>query len=89
MTRGHNVKTILIFALGAGAGAVVALLFAAKSGDELRGDIAHEISDEVDHVRHSGKNLKRRAHKTAELAQDQLQDAVEAGEEAYNRAKKA
>jgi gas vesicle protein len=89
MTKSPGVDTILSFVLGATVGAVVALLFAPRSGEVLRDDIADEISGEVNQVRHAGKNLKRRVHKIAELAQDQLQDAAEAGEEAYNRAKKA
>jgi gas vesicle protein len=89
VSKSPTVGTILTFILGATVGAAVALLFAPKSGEELRGDIADEVSDDVDHVRNAGKNLKRRAQKIAELAEDQLQDAAEAGEEAYNREKKA
>ena len=89
MTRGHKATTILAFVVGAGVGAVVGLLFAPQSGQELRGDIADEVSDDVNKVGRTGKKLKRRAQKTAALAQDHIKDAMEAGEEAYNRAQKA
>ena len=89
MIRDHKVETILTFALGAGVGAVIALLLAPKAGEELRDDIADGVSDGVNRVRSTGKDLKRRTQKIVALAQDHVQDAVEAGQEAYSQAKKA
>ena len=89
MTRDHKVGMILTFALGAGVGAVAALLLAPKGGEELRDDIANGVRDGVEQVRGTGKDLKRRAQKIVALAQDQLQDAIEAGQESYSQAKKA
>jgi gas vesicle protein len=89
MIRDHKVETILTFALGAGVGAVIALLLAPKAGEELRNDIADGVSDGVNRVRSTGKDLKRRTQKIIALAQDHVQDAVEAGQEAYGQAKKA
>jgi gas vesicle protein len=89
MTRNHNVGTILTFVLGASVGAVAALLFAPKAGEELRDDIAEGVSDGVNQVHSTGKDLKKRAQKLADLAKDQVQDAIEAGDNAYNQAKKA
>lgn len=89
MTRDRKVGTVLTFVLGASIGAVVALLFAPKSGAELRDDIADGAGDDINRVRHTGKKLKRKAQETAALAQDHLQDAIEAGEEAYSRTNKA
>ena len=89
MIRDHKVETILTFALGAGVGAVIALLLATKAGEELRNDIADGVSDGVNRVRSTGKDLKRRTQKIVALAQDHVQDAVEAGQEAYSQAKKA
>jgi gas vesicle protein len=85
MIRDHKVETILTFVLGAGVGAVIALLLAPKAGEELRDDIA----DGVNRIRSTGKDLKRRTRKIVALAQDHVQDAVEAGQEAYSQAKKA
>src|ERR1039457_5300090 len=89
MIRDHKVETILTFVLGAGVGAVIALLLAPKAGEELRDDIADGVSDGVNRVRSTGKDLKRRTQKIVALAQDHVQDAVEAGQEAYSQAKKA
>lgn len=89
MTKDHTVGTILTFALGAGVGAVAALLLAPKGGEELRDDIANGVSNGVDQVRSTGKELKRRAQKIATLAQDHVQGAIEEGQESYNQAKKA
>jgi gas vesicle protein len=88
MTENHKVETLFAFVLGAGVGAAIALLLAPKSGAELRGDIADEVGNEVNQIRRTGKNLKLRVQKAAEMAQDHLQSAVEAGEEAYDQAKK-
>ena len=89
MIRDHKVETILTFALGAGVAAVIALLLAPKAGEKLRDDIADGVSDGVDRVRSTGKDLKRRTQKIVALAQDHVQDAVEAGQEAYSQATKA
>ena len=89
MTRDHKVGTILTFALGAGVGVVAALLLAPKAGEELRDDIADGVSDGVNRVRGTGKDLRRRTQKIVALAQDHVQDAIEAGQDAYSQAKKA
>lgn len=89
MARNHLPQMILTFVVGASVGAAVALLFAPKSGEELRGNIAEGVSDGVDQVRNTGKDLKRRAQKLVELAKDQVQDAIDAGDDAYSHAKKA
>ena len=89
MSRGNASGTIFTFILGVSVGAVTALLLAPKAGEELRGDIATGVSAVVSHVRSTGKDLNRRAQKIMALAQDHVQDAVEAGQEAYSQAKKA
>jgi gas vesicle protein len=89
MIRDHKVETFLTLVLGAGAGAMIALLLAPKAGEKLRDDIADGVSDGVNRVRSTGKDLKRRTQKIVALAQDHVQDAVEAGQEAYGQAKKA
>jgi gas vesicle protein len=89
MSRNQNVTTIVSFILGAGVGAVAALLFAPKAGDELRSDIAEGVREGIDEVRTKGRDLKQKAQKVVELAKDQAQEVLEAGENAYSRAKKA
>jgi len=87
MSRENKVGGILSFALGAAAGAVTALLLAPKSGAELRGEIADGVSDGVKQVRSSGKDLKRRAQKLVNSAKARVEDAVDAGQVAYDQAK--
>jgi gas vesicle protein len=89
MTRETKVGTILSFVLGAAAGAVTALLLAPKSGAELRGEIAEGVNDGVNQVRSSGKDLKHRAQKLVNSARARVEDAVDAGQIAYDQAKNA
>ena len=87
MARENKAGKILSFVLGAGAGAVAALLLAPKSGAELRDDIVEGVNDGVSQVRSSGKDLKRRAQKLVDSAKARVEDAVDAGQEAYDHAK--
>ena len=87
MTRKNKVARIISFVLGAAAGAVTALLLAPKSGAELRGEIADGVTDGVNQVRSSGKDLKRRAQKLVDSAKARVEDAVDAGQIAYDQAK--
>ena len=83
--------TILPFAVGLGLGAAVALLFAPKAGEELRNDISEGVNEGVNQLRSTGKELKRKAQRLADTAQDQVdrvQDAIEACENAYSQAAK-
>ena len=87
MTRENKVGTILSFVLGAAAGAVTALLLAPKSGAELRGEIAEGVGDGVNQVRSSAKDLKHRAQELVNSAKARVEDAVDAGQDAYDQAK--
>ena len=89
MIRDNWPGTIRTFILGAGVGAVAALLFAPKTGEELRGDIAEGVRNGVNQARRNGKDLRRRGQKLVDLAKDKVQEAMEAGNNAYNQAKKA
>jgi gas vesicle protein len=89
MTRENKVGTILSFVLGAAAGAVTALLLAPKSGAELRGQITKGVNDGVYQVHNSCKDLKRRAEKLVNSAKARVEDAVDAGQVAYDHAKNA
>src|SRR5687768_3322259 len=60
--RGDSVSTRLTYLLiGGGIGAVIALLFAPKSGQELRGDIADVTRKGIDKSREAAQQLGDRA----------------------------
>jgi len=93
MNRPSTTGTILTFIVGLGVGAAAALLFAPKSGEELRSDIAGRFNDELDNVRGevrtARKNIKRRADKLVSTAKNEIQEVIDAGDEAYAEAKNA
>ena len=93
MNRPSTSGTILTFIVGVGIGAAAALLLAPKSGEELRSDIADRFNDQVDNVRGTvrtaGRNAKRRADKIVSMAKDEIQDVIDAGDDAYTEAKNA
>jgi len=59
---GDNISTRLTYLLvGGGIGAILALLFAPKSGQELRGDIADATKKGIDRSREAAQQLGDRA----------------------------
>jgi gas vesicle protein len=88
MARFDGPTTAVTFLIGLGVGAVTGLLLAPKAGVELRGDIVDGVNDRVTHARNSVKRIGRRAQAYVKQANEQIQDAVEAGEKAYNAAAK-
>jgi len=85
--REQNPGSVITFILGVTVGAVAALLLAPKAGKELRQDLAEGMNDGMDQLRSAGKDLKQRAGKLASQAQDNVQDALDAGQQAYRQAK--
>jgi gas vesicle protein len=87
MARFDGSTSVVTFLLGLGVGAVTALLLAPKAGDELREDITDGVNDRVDRVRNTVnstvKKIGKRAQSVVDDANDRIQDAVEAGENAY------
>lgn len=67
--------------VGAGIGAVVALLFAPKSGHELRGDIADATRKGIDRTRDAATQLGERATDYYEGARDRASELYSAGRE--------
>ncbi len=88
MSKSDAPAMIFTFALGVGVGAVAALLFAPKAGEDLRADIADSISDGVKHIERTGEDLQQRAQAFLDEAKGQVQDAFEAGETAFQKASK-
>jgi len=89
MSRGDAPREILTFFLGVGVGAATALLLAPKAGEKLRGDLVEGMSNGVNQLRRTGKDLKKRTQEIRDLAKDQVQDAVDVDEKAFGHARKA
>ena len=89
MSREDLPGTITTFVLGILVGAFATLLFAPKSGEELRSDLAEVLSGAAKEVNATGKSLKKRGEVLVNLAKEQIQDAVEVWDEAYRQAKKS
>jgi gas vesicle protein len=70
-----NISTRLTFLLiGGGIGAILALLFAPKSGQELRGDIADATRKGIDKSREAAQELSQRAGEYYEVTRDRASD---------------
>lgn len=94
---GDNISTRLTYLLiGGGIGAILALLFAPKSGQELRGDIADATRKGIDRSREAAQQLGDRAGeyyeatrgRAAELytqAADRVTEAAQTAREAAAR----
>lgn len=67
--------------VGVGVGAVVALLFAPKSGQELRGDIADATRKGIDRTREAATQLGERAGDYYEGARDRASELYSTGRE--------
>jgi len=87
----NNVSTRLTYLLiGGGIGAVLALLFAPKSGQELRGDIADATRKGIDKSREAAQQLGDRAgeyyEQTRERAGELYSQASEKASGLYTQA---
>ena len=87
---GDNISTRLTYLLiGGGIGAILALLFAPKSGQELRGDIADATRKGIDRSREAAQQLGDRAGEYYEATRTRAgelytQAAEKVGEVAQN-----
>jgi gas vesicle protein len=90
MSDNESSSKLSYFLVGAGIGAIVALLFAPKSGRELRGDIAGATRRSIDYANESARVLGDRAtelystsrEKAAELydiSREKTTDLIESG----------
>ena len=94
---GDSISTRLTYLLiGGGIGAIIALLFAPKSGQELRGDIADATRKGIDKSREAAQQLSERAgeyyestrERAAELystASEKVGDVARAARETASR----
>lgn len=88
---GDNVSTRLTYLLiGGGIGAVIALLFAPKSGHELRGDLADATRKGIDRSREAAQQLGDRAGTYYEAGRERASEyytqAADKASELYTQA---
>jgi gas vesicle protein len=70
-----NISARLTYLLiGGGIGAILALLFAPKSGQELRGDIADATRKGIDKSREAAQELGQRAGEYYEVTRDRANE---------------
>jgi gas vesicle protein len=89
MKDNRGAGRFVTFAVGLGVGTVAALLFAPKAGEDLRDEIAEGATDRMNQARSAVRKIGKRTQAFVDQANNQINDAVEAGESAYNNAKKA
>ena len=80
-----NATKLTCFAIGAAVGAVAALLFAPKSGRELREDIADATRKGVDRARETGAHLGERAGEYYDAARDRAGELAAGAKQAAAR----
>jgi len=95
--KGISTGTVLVsFVAGAAIGAGLALLYAPKSGSEMRETIADFAEDAVDKIKEYTKDAQEKIKSTIEDGKDAfvekktiLASAIEAGREAMNKERDA
>jgi gas vesicle protein len=91
LDSGDSISTRLTYLLiGRGIGAVIALLFAPKSGQELRGDLADATRKGIDRSREAAQQLGERAgeyyEQTRERAGELYTQAASKASDLYSQA---
>ena len=77
-----NVSTKLTYLLiGGGIGAVLALLFAPKSGQELRGDIADATRKGIEKSKETASHLQERAGEYYEVGRERASEYIQTAQE--------
>jgi gas vesicle protein len=94
MSENNGGSKVAFFLAGAGIGAILALLFAPKTGQETRDYIAQRAGESRDRVAEKSKEYRQRAEGYVDRARDtvakqkeQLSAALEAGKHAYREEK--
>jgi len=94
MSENNGGSNIAFFLAGAGIGAILALLFAPKSGKETRDYISQKAGESREKVAAKSQDYRRQAEGYVDKAKDvvnkqkeQLSAALEAGKQAYREEK--
>ena len=94
MSDNNGSANFAFFLAGMGVGAILALLFAPKSGKETREFIVQKAGEGRDYVTAKSKELRQQAEEVVDKGKDlvakqkeQLSAALEAGKHAYREEK--
>ena len=94
MSEDNGGSMLGVFLAGLGIGAVVALLFAPRSGKETRDYIVQKTEEGKEFVRSKGEEIRKQAEDAVEKGmdlvnkqKDLLSAALEAGKQAYQEEK--
>ncbi len=94
MSDSNGGSKFTFFLAGLGIGAILALLFAPRTGEETRDLIGRKADESREYVTTKGKELRQQAEELVEKAKDmvsqqkeQLSAALEAGKQAYQEEK--
>ena len=83
-------KSTIAFGIGAVIGAGLAMFFAPKSGEQMREALAEKVTGSIERGQAKAREITGRAIRVADQAKDQVQrvqDAVDAGVQAFKEAK--
>ena len=77
-----------VFAIGVGAGAAVALLYAPQSGEKTRRQVRRKLEDASDYVRDTADTISDRASKAYKVGRGAVEDALDSASGVYDAAAK-
>jgi gas vesicle protein len=83
---GSKWTTFFAFFIGASLGVGIGMLLAPKSGEELREDLADQLTEGTRRVRAAGKTVSRRAQEIADQTRQNVSDMADAGLRAARKA---
>lgn len=86
MAEDNSGDKFVYFLIGAGMGAIAALLFAPKAGSELRADLADATRRGADQARDQARQIGERATEYYQASADYATDLAERGKEAITDA---
>jgi gas vesicle protein len=87
MARNDSAGPFYAFLVGIGVGAAVVILLGPKKIEQLHDDFNDALEDGLDQVRRKTKDLRRQAQRTVANAQHKVQEAIDAGADAFGAAK--
>jgi gas vesicle protein len=82
--QGNSGDKLIYFLIGAGIGAVTAMLFAPKAGSELRSEIADATKRGLDYARDTGRDLGERAGEYYQTGVDRASELTSRSKDAVN-----